>query len=84
MTYFVIGLCLGMIVMAVISDKAHREELNELRRQIEQDGKNYYNAVARLEDELKTQRNVVKSLNEDNVRLRKRLSKKNETNTGNS
>ena len=84
MTYFVIGLCLGMIVMAVISDKAHKAEITELRRQIEQDGKNYYNAVNDLENELKTQRNVVKSLNEDNVRLRKRLSKKNETNTGNS
>lgn len=84
MTYFVIGLCLGMIVMAVISDKAHKAEITELRKQIEQDGKNYYNAVNNLENELKTQRNVVKSLNEDNVRLRKRLSKKNETNIGNS
>lgn len=84
MTYFVVGLCLGMIVMAVISDKAHKAEITELRRQIEQDSKNYYNAVNNLENELKTQRNVVKSLNEDNVRLRKRLSKKNETNIGNS
>jgi len=75
MTYFVIGLCLGLCVMAVICDKAHKAEITELRRQIEQDGKNYYNAVARLEDELKTQRNVVKSLNEDNVKLRKKLSK---------
>ena len=75
MTYFVIGLCLGMIVMAVISDKAHKAEITELRRQIEQDGKNYYNAVSQLEAEIKTQRNVVKSLNEDNVKLRKKLSK---------
>lgn len=75
MTYFVIGLCSGMIVMAVIGDRAHKAEITELRRQIEQDSKNYYNAVNDLENELKTQRNVVKSLNEDNVRLRKRLSK---------
>ena len=75
MTYFVIGLCLGLCVMAIVCDKTHKAEITELRRQIEQDSKNYYNAVARLEDELKTQRNVVKSLNEDNVRLRKRLSK---------
>ena len=84
MTYFVIGLCLGLCVMAVICDKAHKAEITELRRQIEQDSKNYYNAVNNLENELTTQRNVVKSLNEDNVRLRKRLSKKNETNIGNS
>ena len=84
MTYFVIGLCLGLCVMAVVCDKAHKAEITELRRQIEQDGKNYYNAVNNLENGLKTQRNVVKSLNEDNVRLRKRLSKKNETNIGNS
>lgn len=75
MTYFVIGLCLGLCVMAVVCDKAHKAEITELRRQIEQDGKNYYNAVNNLENELTTQRNVVKSLNEDNVRLRKRLSK---------
>ena len=84
MTYFVIGLCLGLCVMAVICDRAHKAEITDLRKQIEQDGKNYYNAVNNLENELTTQRNVVKSLNEDNVRLRKRLSKKNETNIGNS
>lgn len=84
MTYFVIGLCLGLCVMAVICDKAHKAEITELRKQIEQDGKNYYNAVNNLENELTTQRNVVKALNEDNVRLRKRLSKKNETNIGDS
>lgn len=84
MTYFVIGLCLGLCVMAVICDKAHKAEITDLRKQIEQDGENYYNAVNDLENELKTQRNVVKSLNEDNVRLRKRLSKKNETNIGDS
>lgn len=32
MTYFVIGLCVGMIVMAIVCDKVHREELNELRK----------------------------------------------------
>jgi len=75
MTYFVIGLCLGMVVMAVICDKAHKAELDDLRKQIEQDSKNYYDAVSKLEDEIRTQRNVVKALNEDNVRLRKKLSK---------
>jgi uncharacterized membrane-anchored protein YhcB (DUF1043 family) len=75
MTYFVIGLCLGMIVMAIICDKAHKTEVEELRKQIERDSKNYYDAVSKLEDEIRTQRNVVKALNEDNVRLRKKLSK---------
>lgn len=76
MIYFVVGLCLGMIVMAIICEKAHREELNELRKQIEQDSKNYYNAVSKLESEIMTQRNVVKALNDDNVRLRKKLKSK--------
>ena len=76
MTYFVIGLCLGMIVMAVICEKVHREELSELRKQIERDSKNYYDAVSKLEDEIMTQRNVVKALNDDNVRLRKKLKSK--------
>lgn len=81
MTYFVIGLCLGLVVMAIICEKAHKKEVEELRKQIERDSKYHYESVAKLEDELKTQRNVVKSLNEDNVRLRKRLGKKNETKT---
>jgi uncharacterized membrane-anchored protein YhcB (DUF1043 family) len=75
MINFVIGLCLGMIVMAIICDKAHKAEVEELRKQIERDSKNYYDAVSKLEDEIRTQRNVVKALNEDNVRLRKKLSK---------
>lgn len=77
MIYFVVGLCLGMIVMAVVCEKAHREELNELRKQIERDSKHYYDAVSKLEDEIRTQRNVVKALNDDNVRLRK-MNRKNE------
>lgn len=76
MIYFVVGLCLGMIVMAIICEEAHKEEVNELRKQIERDSKNYYNAVSKLEDEIMTQRNVVKALNDDNVRLRKKLKNK--------
>ena len=76
MIYFVIGLCLGMIVMAIICDKAHKAEVEELRKQIEQDSKHYYDAVSKLEDEIMTQRNVVKALNDDNVRLRKKLKNK--------
>lgn len=76
MIYFAIGMFLGMIVMAVICEGAHKEEVNELRKQIERDSKNYYNAVSKLEDEIMTQRNVVKALNDDNVRLRKKLKNK--------
>ena len=76
MIYFVVGLCLGMTVMAIICEKAHREELNDMRKQIERDSKNYYLAVSKLEDEIMTQRNVVKSINDDNVRLRKKLKSK--------
>lgn len=76
MIYFVVGLCLGMIVMAIICEEVHQEDLNELRKQIERDSKNYYDAVSKLEDEIMTQRNVVKALNDDNVRLRKKLKSK--------
>ena len=76
MIYFVVGLCLGMTIMAIICNKVHREELNELRKQIERDSKNYYFAVSKLENEIMTQRNVVKALNDDNVRLRKKLKNK--------
>lgn len=80
MTYFVIGMCMGMIVMAIICDKAHKTEVEELRKQIERDSKNYYDAVSQLEAEIRTQRNVVKALNEDNVRLRKK--NRNDTSAG--
>ena len=76
MIYFVVGLLLGMTVMAVVCEKAHQEELSELRKQIERDSKAYYDAVSKLEDEIMTQRNVVKALNDDNVRLRKKLKSK--------
>ena len=76
MIYFAIGMCLGMIVMAVICEMAHREELSDLRKQIEKDSRAYYDAVSKLEDEIMTQRNVVKALNDDNVRLRKKLKSK--------
>lgn len=76
MIYFVVGLSLGMTIMAIICEKAHREDLNELRKQIERDSKNYYFAVSKLENEIMTQRNVVKALNDDNVRLRKKLKSK--------
>ena len=76
MIYFVVGLCLGMTVMAIICEKVHQEDLNDLRKQIEQDSKNYYFAVSKLEGEIRTQRNVVKALNDDNVWLRKKLKRK--------
>ena len=76
MIYFVVGLCLGMIVMAIICEEAHKTEVNDLRKQIERDSRAYYDAVSKLEDEIMTQRNVVKALNDDNVRLRKKLKSK--------
>ena len=76
MIYFVVGLCLGMTIMAIICEEAHKEEVNELRKQIERDSRAYYDAVSKLEDEIMTQRNVVKALNDDNVRLRKKLKSK--------
>ena len=76
MIYFVVGLFLGMIVMAVVCNKAHKTEVNDLRKQIEKDSRAYYDAVSQLESEIMTQRNVVKALNDDNVLLRKKLKRK--------
>ena len=76
MIYFVVGLFLGMIVMAIICEEAHKTEVNDMRKQIEKDSKAYYDAVSQLENEIMTQRNVVKALNDDNVRLRKKLKSK--------
>lgn len=81
MITFVIGFCLGLIITAIVCEKAHRAEINDLRTKSENERRLFDVQIKQLEDEIKTQRNVVKSLNEDNVRLRKRLGKKNETET---
>ena len=72
MIYFTIGLIAGLIVMAVICEKAHRQEVSELKAKIGNDSRYHYETVKSLEDELNMLRNVVKSLNEDNVKLRKK------------
>ena len=76
MICFVVGLCLGMTIMAIICEEVHKAEVDDLRKQIEKDSRAYYDAVSQLESEIMTQRNVVKALNDDNVRLRKKLKSK--------
>lgn len=71
MAYFVIGLICGLIVMAVICEKAHRQEVSELKAKINQDRQYHYDVVTNLENELKTQRNVSESLNASVNRLRR-------------
>lgn len=53
MIYFVIGLIAGLIVMAVICEKAHRQELSEIRDKMAQDRQYHYDVVTALENELK-------------------------------
>ena len=79
MIYFVVGLFLGMTIMAIICEEAHKADVDDMRKQIEKDSKAYYDAVSKLEDEIMTQRNVVKALNDDNVWLRKRMKRVKET-----
>ena len=76
MIYFVVGLLLGMTVMAIICEEAHKADVDDMRKKIEKDSRAYYDAVSKLENEIRTQRNVVKALNDDNVRLRKKLKSK--------
>ena len=53
MGYFTIGLILGMVVMAVICEKAHRQELSEIRDKMAQDRQYHYDVVTNLENELR-------------------------------
>lgn len=57
MAYFVIGLICGMVVMAVIGEKAHRQELSEIREKMARDGQYHYDVVTNLENELRKARN---------------------------
>lgn len=75
---FVIGLCAGLVVMGIIADKANKRQVEALRKEIETDSNNYYAAVSALEGqvqelerELSVQRNVAKTLSENNQRLLK-------------
>lgn len=56
MVYFVIGLIAGLIVMAVICEKAHRQELNEMREKMVRDRQYHYDVVTALENELRKAR----------------------------
>lgn len=74
----VIGLCAGLVVMGIIADKANKRQVEALRKEIETDSNNYYAAVSVLEGqvqelkrELSVQRNVAKTLSENNQRLLK-------------
>lgn len=75
---FVIGFCAGLVVMGIIADKNNKRQVEDLRKKIEVDGNNYYEAVSALEGqvqelerELSVQRNVAKTLSENNQRLLK-------------
>lgn len=57
MAYFTIGLILGMVVMAVICEKAHRQELTEIREKMVRDRQYHYDVVTALENELRKARN---------------------------
>ena len=56
MGYFTIGLILGMVVMAVICKKAHRQELTEIREKMARDRQYHYDVVTALENELRKAR----------------------------
>lgn len=73
-----IGFCVGMIAMAIIADRGNKKQVEALRKEIETDRNNYYTAVSSLEGqvqelerELSVQRNVAKTLSENNQRLLK-------------
>ena len=74
----VLSFCAGLVVMGVIADKNNKRQIEDLRKKIEVDGNNYYAAVSalegqvyELEQELSVQRNVAKTLSENNQRLLK-------------
>ena len=56
MIYFTIGLIAGLIVMAVICEKAHRQELTEIREKMARDRQYHYDVVTNLENELRKAR----------------------------
>lgn len=73
-----IGFCVGMIAMAIIADKSNKKQVEALRKEIETNSNYYYTAVSSLEGqvqelerELSVQRNVAKTLSENNQRLLK-------------
>ena len=56
MIYFTIGLICGLIVMGLISEKAHRQELTEIREKMVRDRQYHYDVVTNLENELRKAR----------------------------
>lgn len=73
-----LGVCVGIIIMGIIADKVNKREIEDLRKKLEVDGDNYHAAVLafegqvqELEREISVQRNVAKTLSENNQRLLK-------------
>lgn len=56
----IISLCIGFVVMAIVCEKVHRAEINDLRQKSENERNLLDAQIKQLEDEIKTQRNVVK------------------------
>lgn len=74
------GFCGGMVVMAVICDKANEKEIKRLEQQVAQDSLNYLLAVQDmqaeidgLQSECRLKQSVCNSLNETVSRLRKQV-----------
>lgn len=74
------GLCIGIIIMAIIADRANKAETENLRQQIDNDSRNYLRCVSQMQTEIDTlngtlsmERHAVAALKIENRKLRGRL-----------
>jgi len=76
------GLCVGIVVMAVIADRTNKAEKELLKKEIYDNSVMYLSAVQTMEDKISEQdrqlglkQRVMESLNEDVARLRRANAK---------
>ena len=73
---FIGGLCVGIIIMAIISDHTNRAEVDKLKRQIDTDSRNYLRCVSKMQDDIDELSEVLEAYKTENAELQRCLDGK--------
>lgn len=71
-----IGVCIGIIVMAIIADRTNKAETENLRQQIDRDSRNYLRCVSKMQDDIDELSEVLEAYKTENAELQRCLDGK--------
>ena len=86
---FLMGLCIGILIMAIIADRTNKRETEKLQGEMAKQSRLYYEAVSTMESQIETKESqlqlkqrVLNSLNEEIHRLRRIIESKKQKQKG--